>query len=175
MSKDKVKEVKETEKEEMSEEDKVAKAIEDLIAENSDMKDKMLRTMSEMENLRKRTQKEMADTASYSIAKFAKEMLAVSDNLKRAMQAISEEDREKDSSLNNLFTGVEATESQLVKSFEKFGIEKVSSEGIFDANLHEVMMEQDSEKESGTILVVLEDGFTIGERLLRPARVIVAK
>ena len=99
----------------LTEEEKIAKAMEDLITENADFKDKLLRTMSDMENLRKRTQKELSDMAKYSVSKFAKEMLAVSDNMKRALSSISEEEREKDESLNNLFKGVEATENQLVK------------------------------------------------------------
>lgn len=171
----KKKENKETKEPELTEEEKFAKAMEELISENADMKDRVLRTMSDMENLRKRTQKELSDMATYSVSKFAKEMLVVSDNLKRALSAISEEDREKDESLNNLFKGVEVTENQLVKSFESFGIKKVSCEGVFDPNIHDVMMEQESDKDAGTILTVLEEGFVIGERLLRPARVIVSK
>jgi molecular chaperone GrpE len=159
----------------LTEEEKIAKAMEELIAENADIKDKLLRTMSDMENLRKRTQKEISDMATYSVSKFAKEMLAVSDNLKRAMSSISVKDREEDESLNNLFKGVEVTENQLVKSFEGFNIKKISCEGIFDPNVHEVMMEQEGEGDAGTIVMVLEEGFTIGERLLRPARVIVSK
>jgi molecular chaperone GrpE len=149
--------------------------IEKLTKENLDLKDKLLRTLSDMENLRKRTQKEISDTASYSISKFAKEIISVSDNLKRALSSISENDREKDASLNNLFKGVSATEDQLMKSFENFHIKKINCEGIFNPEFHEVMLEQESDKETGTILNVLEEGFTIGERLLRPARVIVSK
>ncbi len=169
------KEHKEPKKEKLSEEDKIAKAMEELITENADVKDKLLRTMSDMENLRKRTQKELSDMAAYSVSKFAKEMLAVSDNLKRAMSAISQEDRDKDESLNNLFKGVEVTENQLLKSFEGFSIKKIDCKGIFDPNVHDVMMEQESDKKAGTILTILEEGFTIGDRLLRPARVIVSK
>lgn len=160
---------------EITEEEKVAKAMEELIAENADMKDKLLRTMSDMENLRRRTKKEVSDMATYSVSKFAKEILSVSDNLKRALSAISDGEREQDESLNNLYKGVEVTENQLIKTFENFDIKKVNCEGVFDPNLHEVMMEQESDAEAGTIMMVLEEGFTIGERLLRPARVIVSK
>lgn len=156
-------------------ENKDAQVLEKLMEENADLKDKVLRTMSDMENLRKRTQKELSDMATYSVSKFAKEILLVYDNMNRALSAISEKDREKDESLNNLFKGIEATENQIIKVFEGFEIKKIDCEGIFDPNLHEVMMEQESKSESGTILMVLEEGFTIKDRLLRPARVIVSK
>jgi molecular chaperone GrpE len=172
---DKKEKKQDTKDKKITEEEKIAKAMEELVAENADLKDKLLRAISETENLRKRTAKEITDMATYSVSKFAKEMLAVSDNLKRALSAISEEERQKDESLNNLFTGVNVTENQLMKTFEKFDIKKVECEGTFDPNIHEVMMEQESENEAGTIIMVLEEGFTIGDRLLRPARVIVSK
>jgi len=161
-------------KKEIKKDKKICKVAK-LEHENAELKDKLLRAMSETENLRKRSQKEISDMATYSVSKFAKEMLLVSDNLKRAIASIPTKAIEEDEALNNLFKGVNATQSQLIKILQNFNIKQIKCEGIFDPNLHEVMIEQENEAESGTILTVLEDGFTIGDRLLRPARVIVSK
>lgn len=156
-----------------SAEDRVAT----LQAEVAGLKDQLLRAMAETENTRRRAQREREDTSRYAIASFAKELLAVADNLRRALDAVPVEAREKDEVMKNLAVGVEATERQLVAAFDRHGVKKLEPLGeAFDPNFHQVMFEiENTDKPAGTIVQILQDGYTIHGRLLREALVGVAK
>ncbi len=143
----------------------------------AEMQDKLLRTLADGENLRRRTEKERQDTAKFAVSSFARDLLPAVDNLRRAMSAIPPEAREKSPEFKNIYTGVESTERELLRVLESNGIRRVDPTGQkFDANFHEVMFEaEDPTKAPGTVIQVIEPGYTIHERLLRPARVGVAK
>lgn len=151
--------------------------IQDLESELAQMKDQLLRAVAEQENTSRRSRKEREDANKYAISNFAKDLLDVSDNLRRAIDATPDDLIEQEPRLNNLVEGIKATERELMKCFEKYGIVKIEpQEEQFDPNFHEVMVEIPSaEKEPGTILQVMETGYSIHDRLLRPARVGVAK
>ncbi|MGE4164403.1 MAG: nucleotide exchange factor GrpE [Xanthobacteraceae bacterium] len=144
--------------------------------EAADMKDKLLRTLAEMENLRRRTEREVSDARVYGIAGFARDVLGVADNMQRAMQAIGDELRGHDA-VKPLVEGVELTERELLKVLEKNGVKKFSPLGEkFDPNLHQAMFEvPDPGAAPGTVAQVVQDGYKIGERVLRPAMVAVYK
>ncbi len=151
--------------------------VADLEKKLAEANDKTLRALAEVENIRKRGERERQDIAKFSVSSFARDLLSVSDNLRRALQAVSPEQREKNPELKNVLIGVEATERELLRIFEGNGIKKVEPMGQkFDPNFHEVMFESDMpDKPAGTIIQVIEAGYTIHERLLRPARVGIAK
>jgi len=156
----------------------VLAVLDKLKAENEELKDKTLRTVAEMENLRRRTAREIADTRSYAVANFARDLLGVGDNLQRAIQAVSEEKRESGSEeFKNLLEGVELTERELLKALDKAGVTKFNPEGEkFDPNLHQAMFEMpDDSKPNNSVAQVVQEGYKIGERVLRPAMVGVAK
>jgi molecular chaperone GrpE len=148
-----------------------------LQTEVAGLKDQLLRAMAETENTRRRAQKEREDTSRFAIATFAKDLLAVADNLRRALEAVPAEAREKDEVMKSLAVGVEATERQLLGAFDRNGIKKLEPMGeAFDPNFHQVMFEiEDTGKTVGTIVQVLQAGYTIHGRLLREAMVGVAK
>jgi molecular chaperone GrpE len=152
--------------------------IEALNAENASLKDKVLRTLADMENLRRRTEKEMADARAYAVTKFAGDVVTVADNMRRALETVSAEAREAaDTALKGLIEGIELTERDLLKTLERHGIRKVDPKGEkFDPNLHQAMFEvPDPSVPHGTVREVVQPGFVIGERVLRPALVGVAK
>lgn len=146
------------------------------IAEIADLKEKLLRAMAETENMRRRSQKEKEDAHNFAISKFARDILNVSDNLRRAIDAVSAEDKENDV-VKNILTGVEMTESELLSTLGKHKVEMVEAEGQkFDPNFHQAMFEiENPDVEPGTILQVMQPGYIIAGRLLRPALVGVAK
>ena len=149
-----------------------------LAKEAADMKDRLLRTLAEMENLRRRTDKEVADARTYGVTNFARDILAVADNMERALKALDDEIREKaDAGVKALLDGVELTERELIKVMEKHGITRLEPQGQkFDPNLHQAMLEvPDPSVPSGTVVQVMQPGYTIGERVLRPALVAVSK
>ncbi len=153
-------------------------SVEALAKEIAEAKDRMLRTLAEMENLRKRTQREVSDARTYGIASFARDVLDIADNLQRALDAVPVEAREAaDPGLKALIEGVELTERSLHKTLEKNGVQKVEPLGEkFDPNFHQAMYEvPDSSVPSGTVVQVVQAGYTIGERILRPALVAVTK
>jgi molecular chaperone GrpE len=155
-----------------------ANAAAALAREAADYKDKLLRTLAEMENLRRRTDREIADTRTYGISAFARDILAVADNMQRALGALDAGLREKaDAGTKALLDGVELTERELLKVLEKHGVKKFDPLGEkFDPNLHQAMYEvADPSKPAGTVAHVVQPGYTIGERVLRPALVGVAK
>lgn len=142
----------------------------------SEAKDQLLRTMAESENLRRRLEREKEDLSNYIVSNFAKEILSVLDNLQRALKTISENE-EKSPDFNNFSEGIELTEKQLISVLEKFKINKINTVGEkFDPNLHQAMYEVEGKEENlGEISEVIQDGYKIGERLLRPAMVGVFK
>lgn len=154
-----------------------AARVAQLEAEVASLKDQMLRTLAETENVRRRAEREREDTAKYAVAKFAKELLAVADNLRRAVEAVGDDVRTENQAVGNLLTGVEATERQLLAAFDRAGIAKVEAMGApADPNFHQIMMEiENTGKPAGTVVQVLQAGYTIHGRLLREAIVGVAK
>ena len=144
----------------------------------AEFKDKLLRTLAEMENLRRRTEREIADSRVYAISNFARDIIAVADNMDRALGALDKELREKaDAGTKALLDGVELTERELLKVLEKHGVKKFEPLGEkFDPNLHQAMFElPDASRPAGTVAQVVQPGYMIGERMLRPALVAVAK
>lgn len=147
--------------------------------ENADLKDRLLRAMSEAENTRRRAIRDREDAQRYGAQKFAGDMVIVSDNLRRAIAALKPEDRAASpETVQSLIDGVEATERQLLATFERHGIKEITPQAgdRFDAHLHEAMFEvPNSGQPAGTVVHVVEAGYMIGDRLLRAARVGVAK
>src|SRR5262245_19453380 len=161
-----------------TEEAKIAALVEALTRESTENKDKLLRTLAEMENLRRRTEREVADARLYGISNFARDIVAVADNMARAMGALDAELREKaDAGLKALLDGVELTERELLKVLEKHGVKKFEPlHERFDPNLHQAMFEMpDPSLPAGSVAQVIQPGYMIGERVLRPAMVAVAK
>jgi molecular chaperone GrpE len=149
-----------------------------LAKEAADARDKMLRTLAEMENLRKRTAREVSDARTYGISGFARDVLDIADNLQRALDAVPAEARAAaDPGLKALIEGVELTERSLHNALEKNGVRKFDPAGEkFDPNVHQAMYEvPDPSVPAGTIAQVIQSGYMIGERVLRPALVAVAK
>lgn len=148
-----------------------------LEAEVSGLKDQLLRALADAENIRRRGQREREDTAKFATSGFAKELLPVADNLRRALEAIPVDARGNDEWLDKLAVGVEATERQLLAAFDRAGVKRLEPQGSpFDPNFHQVMFEIDnSGQPGGTVLQVLQPGYTIHGRLLREAMVGVAK
>lgn len=152
--------------------------VEVLRAENAELKDRALRVMAEMENLRRRTEKELKDTRLYAVSAFARDMLTVSDNLRRAMEFLPDEERENAAAgITSLIEGVEMTERELLNQLEKNGVKKLDPEGQkFDPHFHQAMFEvPNTEVPNNTVVQVVQAGYQIGERVLRPAMVGVSK
>ncbi len=151
--------------------------LEMLMAERDELKDKYLRLAAEMDNLRRRTARDVKDARSYSVSNFARDMLAVSDNLRRALDAIPAEDRQAEGGLNALAEGVEMTERSMLSALENHGVKKLEPIGEkFDPNFHQAMFEvPNPEVPNNTVVEVVQDGYVIGDRVLRPAMVGVAK
>jgi len=147
--------------------------------EAAELKDRLLRALAEMENLRRRTEREVVDARLYGIASFARDILAVADNMDRALAALDAELREKaDAGVKALLDGVELTERELLKVLEKHGVRKFEPQPRekFDPNLHQAMYEvPDPSLPAGTVAQVVQAGYMIGDRMLRPALVAVAK
>src|SRR5207244_3253058 len=158
--------------EELSPESRLA-ALE---AELAEQKDRLLRALAETENVRRRGQREREDAAKYAVAGFAKELLSVADNLRRALNSLPAEEA-KDQRTVSLLEGVEATERELLGVFEKNGVRRIDPEGErFDHNLHQAIFEAERPgKPAGMIIEVLQPGYVLHDRLLRPAMVGVAK
>ncbi|HUI96638.1 MAG TPA: nucleotide exchange factor GrpE [Xanthobacteraceae bacterium] len=158
--------------------DRTADRTAALAKEAAELKDRLLRTLAEMENLRRRTDREMADTRQYAVASFARDLLAVADNMERALNTLSADFRDRaDPVVKSHIEGVELTERELIKAMEKHGIKKFDPQGQkFDPNLHQAMMQVPNPSvPDGTVVQVMAPGYMIGERVLRPALVGVAK
>lgn len=149
-----------------------------LKAENNELRDRFLRLAAEMDNLRRRTERDVKDAKTFAVTSFARDMLAVSDNLRRAIDAIPEETRAAaEAGLAALIEGVEMTERAMLSALERHGVRKIEPVGQkFDPNFHQAMFEiPNPAVPNNTVVQVVQAGFTIGERVLRPAMVGVAK
>ena len=149
-----------------------------LEAEKDQLRDQLLRTAAEMDNLRKRTEREIADTRAYAITGFARDMLVATDNLSRALSVMPAEARETaDGTLKSLIEGIEMTEREMQRLLQKNGVVPILAEGEkFDPHRHQAMFEvPDPSVPEGTVVQVVQAGYAIGERVLRPAMVGVAK
>ncbi|TNM66330.1 nucleotide exchange factor GrpE [Aliirhizobium smilacinae] len=149
-----------------------------LRAENSELRDRFMRLAAEMDNLRRRTERDVKDAKSYAVSGFARDMLAVSDNLRRALDAVPADQRAgADATLTTLLEGVELTERGMLSTLERHGVKKIDPEGEkFDPNFHQAMFEiPNPAVPNNTVVQVVQAGFTIGDRVLRPAMVGVAK
>ena len=146
-------------------------------AEARDMKDRVLRTLAEMENLRKRTEREVTDAKTYGVTSFARDMLAVADNMRRAFETLPAEARPADGPVKAFLDGIDLTERELIKTLNKHGVKKIEPDGQkFDPNLHQAMFEMpNTEVPNGTVVQTVQAGFVIGDRVLRPALVGVSK
>lgn len=150
-------------------------SLEPLVVE---LRDKYLRAVAETENIRKRAERDVADARAYGIAAFAREVLAVADNLTRAIESLDPEARAAaDGTFKALLDGVELTRRELHKILEKHGVRRLDPLGEkFDPNFHQAMFElSNPEVPAGTVAQVMQPGYAIGERVLRPALVAVAK
>jgi molecular chaperone GrpE len=158
--------------------DPVAEALALLTAERDELKDRMLRTLAEMENLRRRTEREVADARAYAVTNFARDVLNVADNIRRALDSVPADAKATaDGALKGLIDGIELTERDLAKTLERHGVKIVEPQGQkFDPNRHQAMFEvPNAEVPAGTVVQVVQAGYVIGERVLRPALVGVAK
>ena len=155
----------------------LATELEKLIAENAAMKDQLLRALAEAENTRRRVQRDREDFAKYSAAPLAKDILPVADNLARALAAVPKEALANDEALKNLVEGIAATERQLQSALERHNIKRIDPEGEkFDSHRHQAMFEvPGTDKPGGTVVQVLQAGYILHDRLLRPALVGIAK
>ena len=141
----------------------------------ADLREKLLRALAEMENLRRRTEREIADSRTYAVTAFARDLIPVADNMRRALEAAG--GVILDGPAKSLLDGVELTERELLKVLDRHGVKKFDPQGAkFDPNLHQAMFEvPDSDVPSGSVAQVVQPGYMIGERVLRPAMVGVSK
>jgi molecular chaperone GrpE len=148
-----------------------------LAKENAELKDRVLRTLAEMENSRRRTEREVADSRVYAIQSFARDLVGVADNIARALDAVRDSGVALEGPAKALVDGVELTERELLKVLEKNGVKKFDPKGEkFDPNLHQAMFEvPDARVPSGSVVQVIQPGYAIGDRVLRPALVGVSK
>ena len=165
-------EPKDQEETEISPED----LIEKLNDEITGLKDQRLRAIAELENFRKRAEKDQSDALKYGISNFAKEIINIRDNIERAQGSISDEAKNNEA-IKSVIEGIDLIAQSVVSTFEKIGIKKIDSlNEKFDHNLHQAMMEIENEElEPGTIVQELIPGYTLHDRLLRPAMVGVSK
>ena len=149
-----------------------------LRTENAELKDRMLRLAAEMDNVRKRMEREIADTRSYAITKFARDMLTATDSLSRALMVLPPDARETaDGTVRSLIEGMELTEREMQRLLQSHGVKPIDAEGQkFDPHRHQAMFEvPDPTKPEGTVVQVVQTGYAIGDRVLRPAMVGVSK
>ena len=153
-----------------------SKSLDELEAKISELKDQLLRTVADSENLRKRLEREKEQTRKFGIANFAKDLLSIADNLGRALDAAPTKEDVEDQALENLVLGIQMTEQELQKAFDNNNIRKIDPLGEkFDYNFHQAMFEvEETDKEPGIVVQVLQPGYAIDDRILRPAMVGVA-
>ncbi|SEH27078.1 nucleotide exchange factor GrpE [Magnetospirillum fulvum] len=154
-----------------------ADRIAELEAQVAKLKNDVLYARADTENVRRRLEQQAEDRGKYAVSTLAKDVLSVADNLRRALDAVPPGAREADEAVNSLTVGVEMTERELIATFERYGIRKVPAMGErFDPNLHQAMMEiEDAAKLEGTVVLEMQSGYTLHDRLLRPALVGIAK
>jgi molecular chaperone GrpE len=168
----------ETGQEATSEQDAVHGVINALRGEADTQKDRALRAMAEVENVRKRLERERDEARLYAVTRFARDLLTVGDNLARALAAVPADVRARaDDGLKAVLDGIEATERELKATLMRHGVKPIEAEGVrFDPHLHQAIAEVPADgTEPGTVMHVVQPGYTIAERLLRPAMVTVAK
>lgn len=149
-----------------------------LEAEKTDLRDKLLRALADIENMRRRTERDVADARSYAVTNFARDMLPVADNVRRALESLPVDARDAaEGALTALIDGIELTERDLLKTLERHGVKRLDPLGQkFDPNFHQAMFEvPNPDAASGTVVQVVQSGYAIGGRVLRPALVGVAK
>ena len=151
--------------------------LEALKEENADLKDRLLRAAAEMENLRRRTERDKSDTAKFAVSNFARDTLTIADNIARAIAHVPEDAAEEDPALKSFLEGIKVTERELMNVMERHGIARLDPKGErFDPNKHQAMFEVDNKDVAeGTIVEVVQAGYVIADRILRPAMVGVAK
>lgn len=155
-------------------------SLEEQLADKNDeiasLNDKLLRLAAEMENMRRRLEKDRQDASVYAVSNFARDMLSVADNLRRALEVIPETARQ-DASFQGVITGIEVTEKDLLSVFGRYGVQPIMAQGErLDPNLHQAVAQVESDThEPGAVVQVFQTGYTIKDRLLRPAMVTVAK
>lgn len=152
--------------------------IERLESEKADLTDRLVRLAAEMDNLRKRTERDVSDAHKYAVTKFAGDMLVVADNLRRALAAIPDEKRKgSDDELKALIEGVEVTEREMDRLLERNGVTRIAAKGEkFDPHRHQAMFEvPDADVPAGSVAQVVQEGYQIGDRVLRAALVGVSK
>ena len=150
---------------------------EELLSDVASLKDQLLRALAETENVRRRAERDKADLSKYAVANFAREVLGVADNLRRAVEAVDRDTVEGNEDLKNLHVGIEMTQKALEASCEQFGIKPIEAMGEkFDHNFHQAMFEvEDPEQPEGVVVQEIQTGYMIHDRLLRPAMVGVSK
>lgn len=155
----------------------ILQAIADLKAENADLRDKNLRIIAEMENFRRRAERDKAEGVKYAASEFGRDIISVADNLRRAIEAVSNDAKEQNPAVKTLIEGVEATERELLKTFERHGITRFDPLGEkFDPHFHEAVVKVDAPNVPADVIVqVLQAGYKISDRVLRPATVILSK
>ncbi|MBL0848637.1 MAG: nucleotide exchange factor GrpE [Candidatus Liberibacter ctenarytainae] len=160
------------------EEEKIANPIEEAEAKAKESHEKYLRSVAEMENLRRRTEREIQDVQSYAIASFARDMLSVSDNLSRALDSIpADTNQTEKNGITSLIDGIKMTKRDMISTLEKYGIKKIEADGQkFNPNFHQAMFEEINETiPTNTVIKVVQEGYTMSERVLRPALVGISK
>ena len=158
-------------------EDTIKEPVEALEEQVSELKDQLLRSVAELDNYRKRAEREKEQLRKFGIANFAKDLLSAADNLRRAVESGPSDLEGADESVKNLIVGVEMTEKELLNAFEKNGVRKIDPVGEkFDYNFHQAMFEVETDKEDpGVVMQVLQPGYAIEDRVLRAAMVGVSK
>ncbi|WP_072395547.1 nucleotide exchange factor GrpE [Hyphomicrobium sp. CS1GBMeth3] len=156
---------------------RLAAEVDTLQGQIADLTDRLLRAHAEMDNLRKRADREREETAKYAITKFARDVVAVADNFERAIQAVPAGAADQDAVLKSLVEGVSMTEREFLNVLERNGVKRINPKGeLFNPHQHQAMMEmQNTDVVPGTILEVFQCGYVIEDRVLRPAMVVIAK
>jgi molecular chaperone GrpE len=149
----------------------------ELEEENAELKDKLLRALADVENIRRRSERDRSEASKYAIAGFARDIVGVADNLRRALDSVDEKTRKKDEGVENLAIGIEMTEREMQNTFERYKVKTIGALGKpFDHNYHEALFEvEDLEKPHGTVVQVMQTGYILHDRLLRPTKVGISK
>ncbi len=153
-----------------------SQASEGLEAEVSKVRDELLRALAEVENTRRRAERQAQEARVYAIDRFANDLLPVADTLGRALAAVPPHAREAaDEGMRNLIAGIELTERALIDAFSRHGLKRVGAKGeTFDPNRHQAVAQQPSDQPAGVILEVMQPGYVLGDRTLRAAMVLVS-
>jgi molecular chaperone GrpE len=156
--------------------EKLRAEIDKLKSAPAEYMDKNMRLMADMENLRRRTEREKADTSKFAITRFARDVLTVADNFQRAVDAVPKDEVAADGPLKTLFEGVDLIGRELLTTLERHGVKRIDPTGTrFDPNVHQAMMQvENAEVANGTVLQAFQPAYMIEDRVLRPAMVVVS-